>query len=411
MLAPTTIVYYVLQLTGLALLSILTITFALPSGPSRHVTIPNNLILWVIQSVVSCLLLFTGNADSQKIEPRLCKFQSAVVYGAPPALSAAAMTVVARVWYLTFSVNKSKSLLMQASAWLAALFVAIPMLVWIAVALASGLIAGDNVRRFPQYCASDNQTPSIISGITAAFFLLLGCIFQFWTLLIVYGRYRRSKRFGQQEVGQVDMPLFIRISTFSIIIVIALVLAIIATVSAWSQAAPDLLVAGMSVAVFVVFGSQRDVLEFWHLRKRHLTSRTHLSNPGNTFTSMQAGRSIPGRAPTGYGTDAWDIERDFAQHTVRRPTVVVSAPFKGEMTDFSDTEEIEMHDTKPRVDVVATTEETPDGPWIQPKTVASRTVRVLSFDGSQLRDLPEPPRLRPSDSSRDSSDVEKEKGR
>lgn len=65
--------------------------------------------------------LFTGNADSQKIEPRLCKFQSAVVYGAPPALSAAAMTVVARVWYLTFSVNKSKSLLMQASAWLAAL--------------------------------------------------------------------------------------------------------------------------------------------------------------------------------------------------------------------------------------------------------------------------------------------------
>ncbi|KAG8987945.1 hypothetical protein FRB90_003050, partial [Tulasnella sp. 427] len=350
--------------------------------------------------------VFTGHPDEQHVEPRLCKFQSAALYGAPPALSAAAMTVVARVWYLTFSVNKSQPLLMQASGVVSVVLTVLPMLVWIGIALACGLIAGDNVRRFPQYCASDNQTPSIISGVAAAVFLLISCIFQFWTLFIVYGRYRRSKRFGQQEVGEVDMSLLIRISLFSMLIVIALVFAIIATVSAWSQAAPDLLMAGMSVAVCVVFGSQRDVLEFWHLRKRHATSRAPLSNPVYTITSIQFARSIPGRAPIGhsYGTDAWEVERGHAQHhTIRRPTLVVSATHKSEMTDYSDTEEIEMPETKgPRM--AGNALETSNDPWMQPKATPLRTVRVLAFDGAELH---EPPRMRPSDSSGDSSDVEK----
>lgn len=37
----------------------------------------------------------------------------------------------------------------------------------------SGIIAGDNVRRFPQYCASDNQVPAIISGVGAAILLIV----------------------------------------------------------------------------------------------------------------------------------------------------------------------------------------------------------------------------------------------
>lgn len=77
MLAATTIVYYALQLAGLLLVScvyssplsapfdvflhytqltILTITFALPQGPSRHLTIPNQNLIWIIQAIFSCLL-------------------------------------------------------------------------------------------------------------------------------------------------------------------------------------------------------------------------------------------------------------------------------------------------------------------------------------------------------------------
>ncbi|KIO30304.1 hypothetical protein M407DRAFT_224684 [Tulasnella calospora MUT 4182] len=375
MLAATTIVYYALQLAGLLLLAILTITFAVPQGPSRHLTIPNQNLIWIIQAIVSCLLLFSGHADSEQIPQGLCKVQSAIVYGAPPALSAAALAVVARLWLLTFTVDKAKSLLVPNSPWFTVGLVALPYVAWIIVAVLAGVIAGENVRRFPQYCASDNQVPSIISGIGAAFLLIVAATLQIWTLVIVGARYRRTRKLGSREIGNIDVALFMRISMFSSLIVIALVLAIVAIVSSWSQAAPDLLIAGMGPICFFIFGTQRDVLVCWHMaKKQQFASRSHTGTPGNTFASITAGqRSVPlggvGSAGHAYGTDGWDMERDIAHHQagIRSPTLVISSSNKRSMAD-SDTEDIEMGDTKARqVDGTAAEE-------------GLRTVRVLSFD-------------------------------
>lgn len=373
MLAATTIVYYALQLAGLLLLTILTITFALPQGPSRHLTIPNQNLIWIIQAIFSCLLLFGGYNDSEHIPLTLCKVQSAVVYGAPPALSAAALAVVARLWLLTFTVDKAKSLLVPNSPWFTVGLVALPYVAWIIVAVLAGVISGDNVRRFPQYCASDDQVPSIISGIGAAFILIVAATLQIWTLLIVWGRYRRTRKLGSREIGNIDVALFMRISMFSSLIVIALVLAIVAIVSSWSQAAPDLLIAGMGPICFFIFGTQRDVLVCWHMAKRQqITSRSHPGTPGNTFASITAGqRSVPlGGIGSGhaYGTDAWDMERDLAhQQAVIRPTFTISSGKKHSTVD-SDNEDIEMSDTKAPQVAAPTGEE------------ALRTVRVLSFE-------------------------------
>ncbi|KAG8947067.1 hypothetical protein FRC00_009316 [Tulasnella sp. 408] len=219
--------------------------------------------------------------------------------------------------------------------------VALPYVAWIIVAVLAGILSGDNVRRFPQYCASDDQVPSIISGIGAAFILIVAATLQIWTLLIVWARYRRTRKLGSREIGNIDVALFMRISMFSSLIVIAL----------------------------------RDVLVCWHMAKRQqITSRSNPGTPGNTFASITAGqRSVPlGGIGSGhaYGTDGWDMERDIAHHqAVIRPTFTISSSNKHSAVD-SDNEDIEMTDTKARQVAAPTAEE------------ALRTVRVLSFDAN-----------------------------
>lgn len=46
------------------------------------------------------------------------------------------------------------------------------------MSVVSGITSGDNVRRFPQYCASDNQVPSMVSGVVTALLLIVATIFQ-----------------------------------------------------------------------------------------------------------------------------------------------------------------------------------------------------------------------------------------
>lgn len=378
MLEATTIVYYVLQLLGFVLLSILTVTLTLPDSPSRHLTIPNQNMIWILQALLSSLLLFRSDPGSTDVNHTLCKVQSAIVYGAAPALSAAAFCVVARLWFLTFTVDKSKSLLLPNSKWLTIMLVAFPYVVWLGVSIVSGITSGDNVRRFPQYCASDNQVPAMVSGVTATILLVIASCFQAWTLFIVWGRYRRTRRLGKQELGNIDLALFVRISAFTVLIVIAIVLSIVAIVSAWSQVAPDLLVAGMGPIMFFIFGTQRDVLEFWHLKPRQqVSSRTQRSTPANTLTSVHAaGRSVPGSSGPPYGTDAWDVERDLA-HGISRPTIIVSGGLKGKggLGEDSDVEDIEMSDSKPSTGQLDEEEAHPTN------GVAVRTIRVWTYDG------------------------------
>ncbi|KAG8920040.1 hypothetical protein FRC00_010552 [Tulasnella sp. 408] len=244
--------------------------------------------------------LFRSDPGSIDVNHTLCKVQSAIVYGAAPALSAAAFSVVTRLWFLTFTVDKSKSLLLPNSKWL-----------------------------------------TIVSN---------GCL-----VYLING----NARLPADEFA-----------THS--------LSIVAIVSAWSQVAPDLLVAGMGPIMFFIFGTQRDVLEFWHLKpRRQVSSRTQRSTPANTLTSVHAaGRSALGSSGPPYGSDAWDVERDLAQHGISRPTIIVSGGFKGKgsLVEDSDAEDIEMSDSKPssRMDEEAS-HHTTEG-------IAVRTIKVWTYD-------------------------------
>lgn len=55
---------------------------------------------------------------------------------------------------------------------------AFPYFIWLVISLITGIMAGDDVLVVLEYCASSNQTLSIISGAASAIITLIAAVFQ-----------------------------------------------------------------------------------------------------------------------------------------------------------------------------------------------------------------------------------------
>jgi hypothetical protein len=160
--------------------------------------------------------------------------------------------------------------------------------------------AHSNVARREFYCLTDNAAIQTASAGISAVFLFTTCIFQLWTVFIVYRRYRISRKLGREEIGT-DVPLFIRVLSFGIFVFVALVyvkpisviqaitdprfhsLSFLATFN-YTMVVPDILVAfcmsrshdivsaltkvlsAVGPVIFFVFASQDEILRAWRLK-------------------------------------------------------------------------------------------------------------------------------------------------
>ncbi|KAF8745767.1 Insert subdomain of RNA polymerase alpha subunit, partial [Rhizoctonia solani] len=211
------------------------------------------------------LELFTRQLDGPEPPYALCQAQSAIMLAQPPGMSAAALTVVWKVWSLTWSV-RTNAVISKESKCLSITLLGFPWLVWIGLsAIFAATQISSRVHRSSFYCISDNQDLSIVSSVLAAVLLILCLIFQGWTVILVYRRFRKSKKLGRAEVGEVSVPFLARIVAFALFIFIALVLSFIAAVLTFSIEVPDIIIAFIGVVIFLIFGSQEDVLVAWHI--------------------------------------------------------------------------------------------------------------------------------------------------
>ncbi|KAF8684153.1 Insert subdomain of RNA polymerase alpha subunit [Rhizoctonia solani] len=255
----------IFYLFGFVTLPFLTLTFLFCSSVKRHPTLPNNTFLWTLSSLAGSLLLFTRQLDGPEPPYALCQAQSAIMLAQPPGMSAAALTVVWKVWSLTWSV-RTNAVISKESKWLSITLLGFPWLVWIGLsAIFAATQISSRVHRSSFYCISDNQDLSIVSSVLAAVLLILCLIFQGWTVILVYRRFRKSKKLGRAEVGEVSVPFLARIVAFALFIFVALVLSFIAAVLTFSIEVPDIIIAFIGVVIFLIFGSQEDVLVAWHI--------------------------------------------------------------------------------------------------------------------------------------------------
>ncbi|KAG8750423.1 hypothetical protein FRC12_012878 [Ceratobasidium sp. 428] len=207
------IVYFTFQIFGLVTLPILTGTFLFCSSVKRHHTVPNWTFLWILSSAVSCMLLFAGQLDKPQPPRTLCLAQSALMLAQPAGMSTAALALVWKLWSLAWSVRANGGV-SQEPWWLTVILLSSPYIVWGGeAALFAVLQAKSRVHQVTFYCTSDDATLGIISGISAAVILILCLIFQIWTIIIAYRRYRSFERSiperprpPQPTVTQVELP-------------------------------------------------------------------------------------------------------------------------------------------------------------------------------------------------------------
>ncbi|KAG8698152.1 hypothetical protein FRC09_007398, partial [Ceratobasidium sp. 395] len=142
-----------------------------------------------------------------------------------------------------------------------------PYLVWGVLAGVFAVVqTSSRVYRSTFYCISDNQTLGVISGALAAVLLIFCLVFQVWTAVLVYRRYRKSRRLGRAEVGDLSVPFLIRIIAFMLFILIALVLSFVATY-AFALDVPDIVISTIGPVIFLIFASQEDVLIAWKIMR------------------------------------------------------------------------------------------------------------------------------------------------
>ncbi|KAG9122912.1 hypothetical protein FRC07_000518, partial [Ceratobasidium sp. 392] len=206
----------------------------------------------------------------------------------PAGVSAAALALVWKLWSLAWSVRTNGGI-SQEPWWLTVILLGSPYVVWgVEAAIFAVLQAKTRIHQVTFYCTSDDATLGIISGASAAVLLILCLIFQIWTVVIAYRRYRRSHRLGRAEVGDVSVPLFTRVMSFAVVVFVGLVLCLIAT-SVFSLVVPDIVVSSMGPIMFLIFSSQGDILAAWRIY-RPRPGFTDSLESGTTFE-----RSIPER--------------------------------------------------------------------------------------------------------------------
>ncbi|CAE6517903.1 unnamed protein product [Rhizoctonia solani] len=300
------VVYFTFQLFGFVTLPLLTLTILFCPSVKRHPTLPNNTFLWMLSSLAGSLLLFTQQLDGPNPSRALCQAQSAIVLAQPPGMSAAALTVVwkvrdsgiwficqgsdgkgEKVWSLTWSV-RTNAVVSKEPAWLSITLLGSPWVIWISLsAIFAATQVNSRVYRSAFYCTSDNLTLGVVSSVLTAVLLVLCLFFQAWTVILVYRRYRKSKRLGRAEVGDVSVPFLARIIAFALFILVALVLSFVAAISTFALQAPDIIIASIGVVIFLIFASQEDVLVAWRIKrpKSSEPSRSEAQHPSNGHMS------------------------------------------------------------------------------------------------------------------------------
>ncbi|KAJ3976948.1 hypothetical protein EV361DRAFT_177656 [Lentinula raphanica] len=256
--------------SNLILLPILVLTFVLSKKVTkRHPSLINVCITWILFGIFSLLLFFGGKARPNQPDPSsaLCIAQTALLYGIPPMWSVAVFILMYFILGIvsadgrTSNVSRGQMLLMLGAPYVAQFCFSIATL---AISLKYPQFVTRERRFF--YCALEYSPLSNAMSI----FVFVFCLGIFVTLLricyLLYRNYRGLRQAGESFV--VDLHFLVRVIVFGCFIFVGMFVDILVMFSSSSRV-PDLYAAIAGTVVFLVFGSQADVLRAWCFWRRN----------------------------------------------------------------------------------------------------------------------------------------------
>ncbi|KAJ7590583.1 hypothetical protein C8J56DRAFT_1024454 [Mycena floridula] len=294
--AHLVILYNVLQLLGLVFLAIILFTAILSHNlrRSRSEAWFAFMVSWIIYAG-SYVLIIGKQINGGPTAPH-CLIQAALVYATPVLTAWSTLALIVQV-YLSVSFSVSQHTVVDRKITLA--FIIIPPVLAIAIfieVIVLGLTNRNNVSRSisGMFCVlTDGPSVKVSSGfvvlaclgILVAEGMILTMVFRNWHAL----RDIQADRDSLDDTPKVPLSMILRISLFSLVPVIAIVISVtfsifrsgVLGVEGTSQA--NMLPASIPLIAAIIFGTQKDIFKAWMFWKRDHPAPRRIDHPDWNF--------------------------------------------------------------------------------------------------------------------------------
>ncbi|EJD53923.1 hypothetical protein AURDEDRAFT_110618 [Auricularia subglabra TFB-10046 SS5] len=234
----------------------------------RNVLLVNVCITWIITGLASCLLLYTGNQTGSEPPKMLCTTQASLLYAVPPMVSTSILGLVFQVWnnLVWRPGERTRGVFLS-------IIIILPYVVYFSFAAVAAMIASRNPLRVDRerrffYCSINASTFSTIVALFAALLLVITTVLEAWIGITLYRNRQIIKQADptalddKKKISGEDLQFAIRVSIFGGYILIGIALSLLSIVAPTSPV-PDMVMASMGTAVFLVFGTQPRVWLVW----------------------------------------------------------------------------------------------------------------------------------------------------
>ncbi|KIK58603.1 hypothetical protein GYMLUDRAFT_246005 [Collybiopsis luxurians FD-317 M1] len=226
-------------------------------------------ISWIISCISYCLLFFAGQQFNTTQRPTygLCLTQAALIYSSPPLTGATTLALFLDLWLMhrTASTDQRSGL----GRIIGISLLALPYILWMFITvtlLIVGLVKPDIVeRKLPSdpFCIlTPNIVPLVICSLTLG--LVLAVLAMLILLSITLYRTRKERvRYARNTNQKQLLALAIRMIIFSVGAIIAVAITAVFVFNRAPGIRSDLALAVLPPVTALVFGSQKDFLQFW----------------------------------------------------------------------------------------------------------------------------------------------------
>jgi len=281
--------YTVAQILLLILLATLLIRRR-TAGSGRGWTLLNFLFTMLLNTVVFCILYYSGEQANPNPPIGLCLTQATLKHGTGPMTQAAILCLAVHVFISTrASINAQKD-----SPRTIRILLVVPYLMFIAGALPvliMGLMYPVNVERVEHlyYCSLNSNIYGDISTFVGVAIILTAAVIQGRTVMTLRRSWLRVRKL--RASGAIDVSLIVRISVLVGLQIVLIILTVASfviggIVSDWVVAVYEGL---LPIFAFAVFGLRRSILEMWFpcfIPPKQSTISSDLFSSGHTAPKM-----------------------------------------------------------------------------------------------------------------------------
>jgi len=243
------------------LLPILVATFLFSRKAKRHPTLVNLCLTWIFSGIFSLLLFYAGQTKGPEPQKALCIAQTSLLAGITPMWSVAVLVLFYNMILVmnedpkVATIGRLKMIAMLSAPYIAQVTFSI-------VALVGSLQHPENVSRRRHFFYCSLRLRSLSMGLTL-FTSIIGVFISIAMIYLVVLLYRNWH--GFRDAGRpshVNLQLLLRVLIFGGYIIFGFVVNVISMVAPHNLS-PDMYAATIGTVVFLVFGTQMDVLRTW----------------------------------------------------------------------------------------------------------------------------------------------------